>query len=122
MKRPEERQYRYKAAPAEDKHGGLGEDWHNEVGMAGWSEETARRFARSFRYQGLVIRETRERAYGDSGCLSTAGTFHARHHALLDARRRKHQPAPAFVAWADRERRTRPAFRGLRDAARGAGL
>ena len=106
MKRPEERQYRYMAAPAEDEHGRLGEDWHNEVRMAGWSEEMARRFAQSFRYQGFVIRETRERAYGDSGYLSTAGTFHARHHALLDARRRKHQPA----------------FHGLRDALRGAGL
>lgn len=122
MKRPEERQYRCMAAPAEDKHGRLGEDWHNEVGMAGWSEETARRFAQSLRYQGVVIRETRERACGDSGCLSTAGTFHARHHALLDALRRKHQPAPASIAWADRERRARPAFHGFHDAPRGAGL
>ena len=122
MKRPEERQYRCMAAPAEDKHGRLGEDWHNEVRMAGWSEEMARRFAQSFRYQGFVIREACERAYGDSGYLSTAGTSYARHHALLDALRRKHQPAPAFIAWADWERRAWPAAHDLRDALRGAGL
>ena len=122
MKRPEERQYRYMAAPAEDERGRLGEDWHNEVRMAGWSEEMARRFAQSFRYQGFVIRETREWAHGESGCLSTAGTFYACHHALLDALRRKHQPAPAFIAWADRERLGGPALHDLRDALRGAGL
>lgn len=81
MKRPEERQYRYMAAPAEDEHGRLGDDWHNEVSMAGWSEEMARRFAQSFRYQGFVIRETREWAYGDSGYHDTPMEARAAYYA-----------------------------------------
>ena len=68
---PDGREYSYAAVPSLDPHGTLDGDWPNELSPAGFSEPLARQYAHTYRFQGYVIRETREWSYGDSGWHET---------------------------------------------------